>query len=887
MVDKTMIILDRVEGGFSELPEPILGVGKQQLLPKLTNSLKHLPFLLCGPPGCGKKSLLQIAAKDVNLKVKGVYDLGHIAGGNKVRQDDLEKVISWYGGRLQKNIMGETCLLVLYGAEHLDKEGAAYVRKYDVVLIANERTESLKAHFGDRTLWANKLTEREMKQSLAILHPEARPSQVDVATRISNGDLRQAQIHITSGTTNVDKAKNVYFDVHDALCKGVNKELNWHGRKWASTNHLLLERSLEEHVTLSENLLTADFIEDPENEHAAPNCIGNLADVVAGMAVKKLVGRKRSDFKLTYPPSGQRQTLKRKYPECRDDMIKYFAPPERERPVAEALAPQPVRRPVFPKRSPPPNVQAEGTKPRPNDQAPPPNTDSSSSPTDSSAMEDATACLAPAPTPDTSAETSLPPTVPMEEIATETPQAEAHVLCTHPEYDLLGGWGLYKTRLREYHASPPCTAFPPCQDAPADLRNAHWLLVEYHADASLDSIVKKLEETLPTCLIDAVANAAANTVFIYKPSQQNIRSRLQAGMLEPNKIQVMKMCKGKGRGDYKRAHKDLITRFQQLPGKHISNMYMGKAAEVEEYSAKTLLEAFKDMTAEDFTNFVLDARIKNESEEELTGLERLMCNEKIESRVRELRRLSSKVVTNVIYASKVKETGQVQPQTAFKSSWKKIRVTIHDKSLLTPLMPQNGNTVTLETFVQFPELHQNVTLFLPGESRKGKTELAKYICLVICMKYQNENPRFLMTNTLDSLRANQALMLPGVPVLMDDIGGEDNDQQLIYSSVSMWKAILQVKDATQNRARNDDLMWAARQPRVMTTNCMNLEDWVQAMFPRVKPSHKAAIVLRVAEVETITDSLYSSTSAPTGSASFLPNVMSTQAALDAVANLFD
>ncbi len=371
--------------------------------------------LLCGPPGCGKKSLLQIAAKDVNLKVKGVYDLGHIAGGNKVRQDDLEKVISWYGGRLQKSLMGETCLLVLYGAEHLDKEGAAFVRKYDVVLIANERTESLKAHFGDRTLWANKLTEREMKQSLAILHPEARPSQVDVATRISSGDLRQAQFHITSETTNVDKAKNVYFDVHDALCKGVNKELNWHGRKWASTNHLLLERSLEEHVTLSENLLTADFIEDPENEHAAPNCIGNLADVVAGMAVKKLVGQKRSDFKLTYPPSGQRQTLKRKYPECSDDMIKYFAPPS----VAEALAPQPVRRPVFPKRFPPPNVQAKGTKPRPNDQAPPPNTDSSSSPTDSSAMEDATACLAPAPTPDTSAETSLPPTVPMEEIATQ------------------------------------------------------------------------------------------------------------------------------------------------------------------------------------------------------------------------------------------------------------------------------------------------------------------------------------------------------------------------------------------------------------------------------------------------------------------------------------
>ena len=206
-------------------------------------------------------------------------------------------------------------------------------------------------------------------------------------------DLRQGRFHITFGTTNVDKAKHIYFDVHDALCKGVNKELDWHGRKWASESHLLLERSIEEHATFSENLLTADFIEDPENEHAAPNCIGNLADVVAGMAVKKLVGQKRADFKLKYPPSGQRQTLKRKYPECWDDMTKYFAPPERGQPVAEALAPQPVRKPVFPKRFRPPNVQAQGAlpKPQPNDQAPPQNTDSSSSSTNSSAMEDATA----------------------------------------------------------------------------------------------------------------------------------------------------------------------------------------------------------------------------------------------------------------------------------------------------------------------------------------------------------------------------------------------------------------------------------------------------------------------------------------------------------------
>ena len=85
----------------------------------------------------------------------------------------------------------------------------------------------------------------------------------------------------------------------------------------------------------------------------------------------------------------------------------------------------------------------------------------------------------------------------------------------------------------------------------------------------------------------------------------------------------------------------------------------------------------------------------------------------------------------------------------------------------------------------FPELHQNVALFITGEPRKGKSELAKLICLLMAFTYQAGDPYFLMTSTLDALRASQTLMLPGVPVLLDDIGGDEDDAQLIYSSVSM------------------------------------------------------------------------------------------------------
>ena len=142
--------------------------------------------------------------------------------------------------------------------------------------------------------------------------------------------------------------------------------------------------------------------------------------------------------------------------------------------------------------------------------------------------------------------------------------------------------------------------------------------------------------------------------------------------------------------------------------------FTSRAADVEEYTAKSLFEAVKHMPSEAYTNFVLEAQIRVENGSETTELERLLCNAQIESRVRELRKLSGKVATNVVYLSTVKETGQVQPEEVFKKTWRKLLVTVHDKSLLTPLMPREADgRVTLDTFLSFRELHQNVTLLIP------------------------------------------------------------------------------------------------------------------------------------------------------------------------------
>ena len=100
-----------------------------------------------------------------------------------------------------------------------------------------------------------------------------------------------------------------------------------------------------------------------------------------------------------------------------------------------------------------------------------------------------------------------------------------------PDYDLLQGWGLFKTNLRQYHASTTHSTFAPgYRDAPSNLCHAHWLYVSYDAatpDALLEKMTNQLEEKLPGCLLDATSTADAIAVFIYKPTQHNIRARLK------------------------------------------------------------------------------------------------------------------------------------------------------------------------------------------------------------------------------------------------------------------------------------------------------------------------------------------------------------------------
>ena len=290
-----------------------------------------------------------------------------------------------------------------------------------------------------------------------------------------------------------------------------------------------------------------------------------------------------------------------------------------------------------------------------------------------------------------------------------------------------------------------------------------------------------------------------------------------------------------------------------------------------------ILDELKDLSHEEYTEFVGNACIK--AYDARSRLEKALCKGHVESRIKEMRKLSGKMQSNVIYGLTAREMGHVQSPDVFKNTWRQLQVTIHDSSLLSPLIPRchNQNQVTLQTFLDFPDLHQNITLFLAGPSRKGKTELAKLICYELALAYLGPDCKFMFVNTLDCLRNCQSCMVPGVPVLLDDIGsGKSEDPQIIHSSTSIWKAILQVSNASQCRARNDDLMFAAKQMKVLTTNCDNVPKWIAKMFGdnTEDQEHKNAVVQRFAEVEHISTTLYQATSAPAESKMFLQRKIS-------------
>jgi len=456
--------------------------------------------------------------------------------------------------------------------------------------------------------------------------------------------------------------------------------------------------------------------------------------------------------------------------------------------------------------------------------------------------------------------------------------------------DMGNGVTLYQTTLTERppHAQPKSYEqsrefFKPEH---GDLAKMHWILLEYPVGLQ-DIVCEHFRHKIPKVLFDVTEERLCTSVFVHKEDFAKLLAKLQVGAVKPVAVLRANLPPRAGKAVVKGTLLRLcVTReCSAVPRRTI--MKLLKEEEKEAFTAEILYTRVKDMSDEAFAACCLNARLKPAKARDDT--ENLLADGAVESRLINLRKLKGIKVYNVVLATKPRP--MVQSPSAFKDSWKLLEVTVHDASLLPESVPRidaRPNVVTLESFIQCKELHHNVTLLVLGQTRLGKSELAKMMCLHLAVMYHPvDKACFVFALTIDALRHNQAHMLPGVPVLLDDMKVTANGQdQIIYSDASIWKSVLQCKDASATRARSNEWQWAYRQPKMITTNTATLDKWVSELDPRAEQEHIDALKARLAEV-TVTERLYVNATAPEDWVSYLPAVASYQEAAATLSSLFD
>ena len=90
----------------------------KKMLPELKRACAKMPFLLCGPPGCGKKCALRLALGEKLT----LHDLAIISNERGTKLDALEELVrtNAFGQHALTGEGGtEPSVLVLCGAGHL------------------------------------------------------------------------------------------------------------------------------------------------------------------------------------------------------------------------------------------------------------------------------------------------------------------------------------------------------------------------------------------------------------------------------------------------------------------------------------------------------------------------------------------------------------------------------------------------------------------------------------------------------------------------------------------------------------------------------------------------------------------------------------------------
>ena len=112
------------------------------------------------------------------------------------------------------------------------------------------------------------------------------------------------------------------------------------------------------------------------------------------------------------------------------------------------------------------------------------------------------------------------------------------------------------------------------------------------------------------------------------------------------------------------------------------------------------------------------------------------------------------------------------------------------------------------------------SLVLLGPPGRGKTRLMEAMLAQIAMGEQADPAEayFLVVSSPDALRKAQALFQPGVPLGLDEFMASEARGNRPPPTLAMMKNVLEVHSASTMDARSNDLAFASRQARIVTSN---------------------------------------------------------------------
>ncbi len=158
--------------------------------------------------------------------------------------------------------------------------------------------------------------------------------------------------------------------------------------------------------------------------------------------------------------------------------------------------------------------------------------------------------------------------------------------------------------------------------------------------------------------------------------------------------------------------------------------------------------------------------------------------------------------------------------------------------------PDDGvvKNVSLREFFD-DDYHLRAVCVLLGAPSTNKTQVAEAMASEMARRYaETEEPYYIKVGSVAALKPVKDYLRSGVPVMFEEFGAADSQQQRSVFSVNFLKQLADVEGGGTCRAIGNDIAFAPHQPRFICYN--GTVDEFMPMLGQTTEMHKEAIKKR-------------------------------------------